>query len=100
MNAVAERELLDDLKDHPGCLNLYLSRARFKKNGSEYECCCPFHPEKTASCKINQKTGRWLWFCHGCQRGGSIVDFVMACDFLEEGAAIQTIKKELGDTGT
>jgi hypothetical protein len=91
---------LDEVKNHPDVLKLYLSRARFKKNGSEYETCCPFHLDKTPSCKINQKEGRWLWFCHGCQRGGSIVDFVMACDYLEEGAAIQTIKKELGHTGT
>jgi hypothetical protein len=89
----------DEIKDHPGVLRIYLSRAKFKKNGREYETTCPFHNEKTPSCKINQKNGRWLWFCHGCQRGGSIIDFVMELDHVEENSAIADLKQELGLAG-
>lgn len=91
---------ISKLKNHPGVLELYLSRARFKKNGGQYEGFCPFHNDRqTPSCKLNDKTGRWLWFCFGkCQRGGSVVDFVMEHDHLAEGEAIKTIRQELGES--
>ena len=33
---------------------------------------CPFHKEKTASCKIYKNS----WYCFGCGEGGDIFDFV------------------------
>jgi DNA primase len=96
MNAVDDEVSLESLKNHSGVLRLYLRRGNFKKNGQEYVTNCPFHLDKTPSCKLNCKTGGWLFFCHGCQSGGSIIDFVMQSDHLDLGAAIQTIKKELG----
>jgi hypothetical protein len=91
----------EELKDHPGVLGLYQSRARFKKNGRGWTAFCPNHSDRdTRSLTLNQKDGRLLWHCFGaCQRGGSIVDFVMACDRLQEGAAIQTVKRELKEAG-
>ena len=44
--------------------------------------CCPFHGEKAPSLKIYPKTGGW--HCYGCERGGSVIDFVMEhenCNF-------------------
>ena len=37
--------------------------------------CCPFHGEKAPSLKIYKDTGGW--HCYGCERGGSVIDFVM-----------------------
>jgi hypothetical protein len=91
----------EELKDHPGVLGLYQSRARFKKNGKEWETNCPFHHEKTPSCKLYLDHGRWLWRCFGaCQRGGSIIDFVMESDHLGLGNAIRKTKAELGENKT
>lgn len=93
-----ERDLeLEELKNHPGVLGLYQSRAKFKKNGREWEAFCPFHGDiKTPSCKLYLDHGRWLWRCFGaCQRGGSIIDFVMESDHLDLGNAIRKIKEEL-----
>ena len=44
--------------------------------------CCPFHGEKEPSLKVYKNTRGW--HCFGCERGGSVIDFVMAhenCDF-------------------
>ena len=44
--------------------------------------CCPFHGEKEPSLKIYGGTKGW--HCFGCNRGGSVIDFVMeqeGCDF-------------------
>ncbi|MEG1684046.1 MAG: CHC2 zinc finger domain-containing protein [Oscillospiraceae bacterium] len=35
---------------------------------------CPFHQEKTASCKLYDKN----FVCFGCGKKGSVIDFVMA----------------------
>ena len=44
--------------------------------------CCPFHGEKAPSLKVYKDTGGW--HCFGCERGGSVIDFVMeheGCNF-------------------
>ena len=45
----------------------------FHANRSGY-ICCPFHGERTPSCKIYDGTGGW--HCFGCGEGGSVIDFV------------------------
>ena len=40
------------------------------KKGNDYWCCCPFHKEKTPSCKINDNLGSF--YCFGCGAKGDI----------------------------
>ena len=40
------------------------------KKGKDYWCCCPFHNEKTPSCKINNDLGSY--YCFGCGAKGDI----------------------------
>ena len=40
------------------------------KKGKDYWCCCPFHNEKTPSCKINNDFGSY--YCFGCGAKGDI----------------------------
>ncbi len=40
------------------------------KKGKDYWCCCPFHEEKTPSCKINDDMGSY--YCFGCGAKGDI----------------------------
>ena len=40
------------------------------KKGNDYWCCCPFHEEKTPSCKINDDFGSY--YCFGCGAKGDI----------------------------
>jgi hypothetical protein len=62
-----------------------------QKRGREWWGLCPFHEEKSASFAVNGEKA--VWRCHGCQRGGDLVAFVMqqrhlnaveALRFLEE----------------
>ena len=41
------------------------------KKGNDYWCCCPFHKEKTPSCKINDDQGSY--YCFGCGAKGDII---------------------------
>ena len=40
------------------------------KKGKDLWCCCPFHNEKTPSCKINDDQGSF--YCFGCGAKGDI----------------------------
>ena len=48
--------------------------AEVHRRGKEYWCCCPFHREKTPSCKLNQE--RQGYYCFGCKEHGNIITFV------------------------
>ncbi|MBF0449000.1 MAG: hypothetical protein HQL67_12425 [Magnetococcales bacterium] len=57
---------------------------KLKKNGVNYEGCCPFHYEKTASFKI--KSGEQYFKCFGCGVGGDVVEYIIksrGVDFVE-----------------
>ncbi len=45
-------------------------KSKLIKKGSDYWCCCPFHEEKTPSCKINDDLGSY--YCFGCGAKGDI----------------------------
>ena len=46
-------------------------KTRLIKKGKDYWCCCPFHEEKTPSCKINNELGSF--YCFGCGAKGDIL---------------------------
>ena len=50
---------------------------------------CPFHKEKTNSCKINIKKN--TWHCFGCNKGGDSVDFVMELEGLDFISAVKRL---------
>lgn len=45
-----------------------------KQKGTQHECLCPFHCEKTPSLKITPE--KKLWNCFGCDAGGDALSFV------------------------
>lgn len=56
-------------------MSLYDSYVNFTKvTGEQKYACCPLHAEKTASFTVNEDTGEW--YCHGCGKGGSEVEFI------------------------
>lgn len=46
-----------------------------KKNGTEYEACCPFHTEDTPSFKVTPSKG--FFHCFGCGAHGDAIAFLM-----------------------
>ncbi len=45
-------------------------KTKVVKKGKDLWCCCPFHSEKTPSCKINDEQGSF--YCFGCGAKGDI----------------------------
>ena len=56
--------------------------------------CCPFHGEKAPSLKVYKETGGW--HCFGCERGGSVIDFVMEHEQCNFHTAVRAIDGALG----
>ncbi len=55
-------------------------RTVVRQRGRDFWCCCPFHNEKTPSCKIDPSTQ--LWHCFGCGEGGDVFGFIMKSEDL------------------
>ena len=61
---------VEDLKQQYSMADI-LDRYGLKPNREGF-ISCPFHKERTASCKIYKNS----WYCFGCGEGGDIFDFV------------------------
>lgn len=74
-----------------------------KRKGANYECCCPFHNEKTPSFKVSPTKN--IYKCFGqCDESGNAITFIMhyrnmtyseALEYLADKLHIQYEKKEL-----
>lgn len=66
------------------------SELSLTRRGKFYECCCPFHSERTPSFKIDPSKNTWR--CYGsCQEGGNAIDFFMKRDNLTFTEAVEHI---------
>ncbi len=61
---------LDTIKSKIQLSNEIEKKVKVIKKGNDYWCCCPFHDEKTPSCKINNDLGSY--YCFGCGAKGDI----------------------------
>ena len=59
-------------------VELFSERTRVSRKGRDFWCCCPFHQEKTPSCKIDPSTQ--TWHCFGCGEGGDVISYVEKMD--------------------
>lgn len=65
---------------------------QLKKKGAHYECCCPFHSEKTPSFIVDPR--KQTWFCYGaCQEGGNSIRFLMRYKALSFPDAVAELAK-------
>ena len=65
-----------------------------RKKGVNYQCCCPFHSEKTPSFVVSPAKG--VYKCFGCGKGGNAVTFVMEHESLTFPEALKVIAKKYG----
>ena len=61
---------LDNIKSKISIRNELEKKTHLIQKGKDYWCCCPFHEEKTPSCKINDDLGSF--YCFGCGAKGDI----------------------------
>ena len=72
-------------------VGLYVALTR---RGSNLFGLCPFHNEKTASFSVAPDKG--IYYCFGCHKGGSVVNFIMEVENLEYPDAVRFLAKRVG----
>jgi DNA primase len=65
-----------------------------QKQGKDLALLCPFHEEKTPSCKITPAKN--LFHCLGCGVGGSVIDWYMQTQRVSFRRAADVLQHELG----
>ena len=61
---------LDKIKSKISLRSELEKKTKLIQKGKDYWCCCPFHKEKTPSCKINEDQDSF--YCFGCGVKGDI----------------------------
>jgi putative DNA primase/helicase len=63
-----------------------------KKKGKEWQACCPFHEEKSASFKVSAT--KQIYKCFGCGASGDVVSFMMQFFNIEFPKAIELLSTD------
>ena len=72
---------LDDLRSRTSLEEVVSEYVPLKQKGRRYWGCCPFHNEKTASFSVDSEAQ--LYYCFGCHKGGTVINFVMEMERME-----------------
>ena len=81
--------VIQDVLDKTNYLSVFQEKLRLTKKGNKWWGLCPFHSEKTPSFSVDIERG--LYYCFGCQKGGSLIDFLMETDKLSFLEAVEEL---------
>ncbi|MGP1561848.1 MAG: DNA primase [Helicobacteraceae bacterium] len=87
---------IDNLLATVDIVDLVGSFVDLKKAGANYQACCPFHSEKTASFVVSP--AKQIFHCFGCGASGNAVSFVMQHQKLNFPEAIEKIAQHYNFT--
>jgi DNA primase len=85
---------IDELKSRADIVRVVEGYIQLKKKGQNWWAPCPFHGEKTASFSVN--SGKGMFKCFGCGKGGNVFTFVMEIEGLNFPEAIKVVADKAG----
>lgn len=87
-------EFIYKLKESNPIENIMSSYTTLIKQGHDYVCLCPFHSEKTPSCRIY--TNDQNFYCFGCGAGGDVITLVKRAENLGYIEAVKFLAEKCG----
>ena len=87
-------EIIEDIKFRNNIETVVSSYVTLKRAGSNYNCNCPFHSEKTPSFTVFPSTQSF--YCFGCGAGGDAITFIMRMENLDYVSAIKLLASRSG----
>lgn len=72
---------LEELRSRISLEEVVSEYVPLKQKGRRFWGCCPFHNEKTPSFSVDSESQ--LYYCFGCHKGGTAINFVMDMERME-----------------
>jgi DNA primase len=92
--AFISRATIDELNTRLDAVTIVGDYVRLERRGGRWWGLCPFHNEKTGSFTVNPDLR--TYYCFGCHKGGSVLNFVMEMDKLTFPEAVELLAKRTG----
>ena len=85
---------LQRVLDSVSMVQIVSSYVTLEQKGGRYWGCCPFHNEKTPSFSVTED--KKLYYCFGCNKGGSLFNFVMELEGISFIEAVKLVAEKGG----
>lgn len=85
---------IDDLRRQADIVRIVQDYVALKKTGANWVARCPFHKETKPSFSVNP--AKEIFYCFGCQKGGSVFNFVMEIERVTFPEAIKIVAEKAG----
>lgn len=89
-------EIIDEIRTKTDIVEIISEYVTLKRQGKNYVGLCPFHLEDTASFTVSPD--KQIFYCFGCQKGGSVINFVMEEENLTLPEAAEKLAEKAGVT--
>ena len=86
---------IEDVRSSNDIVEVISEHVKLEKRGNRYFGLCPFHREKTPSFSVT--ASRQFFYCYGCQKGGTVIHFIMELEGLEFGDTIKYLAQRAGN---
>ena len=87
-------DYLQELIDKNDIVEYISKSVHLKRAGSTYKGLCPFHKEKTPSFSVSPD--KQLFYCFGCGKGGTVINFAMQQENLDFVEAVKMLAEKCG----
>jgi len=85
---------LSEIRDRLDIAEVIGETVTLQRRGGRYWGLCPFHQEKSPSFTVTPDKG--VFYCFGCQKGGTIFDFIMEMEKVPWRDAVELLAKKAG----
>lgn len=85
-------ELIEEIRINNDILDVVGEYVKLEKKGKSYFGLCPFHKEKTPSFSVDNT--KQMYYCFGCGKGGSVIQFIMEAENLDYIEAIKFLAEK------
>src|SRR5947209_6822265 len=85
---------IDDLRRQADIVRVVQDYVSLKKTGANWVARCPFHKETKPSFSVSP--AKEIFYCFGCQKGGSVFNFIMEIERVTFPEAIKIVAEKSG----
>lgn len=87
-------ELIEEVRLRNDIVEVVSGYVRLERKGRRYFGLCPFHNEKSPSFSV--EPAKQFFYCFGCNKGGSVIQFIMNIEHLDFLEALKYLAERAG----